>query len=300
MSGSRDQGPFSLRVESFAAGVRLDTFLGTHLPQCSRSHATQLIRRGHIRVNAALKKPSYRIRTGDRIEGELPPPERVCIDPQPMPLHILYEDHTIIVINKSPSLVVHPAPGHHSDTLVNGLLHHCVDLAPIVGKIRPGIVHRLDKDTSGTIIVAKNATALQNLTGQFKARTVAKTYLALVYGTMPGKNGQIDLPIGRHPTERKRMSVHSRRPREALTLWQVQADYDSCSLLEVAIKTGRTHQIRVHVAAIQHPVIGDALYGGRVGGQYQRQNPRLKRLVSRVERQLLHAWRLTVGPSRDR
>ena len=274
--------------------MRLDTFLAAHLPQCSRAHATQLIREGHIRVNAALKKPSYRIRIGDRIKGELPPPEMVCVDPEPMMLNILYEDPSIIVINKPPNLVVHPAPGHYSGTLVNGLLNHCADLAPIAGQIRPGIVHRLDKDTSGTLIAAKNAVALENLTGQFKARTVVKTYVALVYGGMPEKRGQIDLPVGRHPTERKKMSVQSRHSRGALTLWQVQADFGCCSLLEVTIKTGRTHQIRVHTAAIQHPVIGDALYGGRVGRQYQRQNPRLKKMVSRVERQLLHAWRLTL------
>lgn len=212
-----------------------------------------------------------------------------------MDLAILYEDRSIIVINKPPGLVVHPAPGNYTGTLVNGLLHHCPDLAPISGEIRPGIVHRLDKDTSGTIIVAKHAAALENLAGQFKARTVTKIYLALVYGDMGSARGEIDLPVGRHPTERKKMSVKSRRSRAALTLWKVKAHYGACCLLEVAIKTGRTHQIRVHCAALQHPIVGDTLYGGRTGRQYQRQDPRLDVLARGVERHMLHAWRLTVA-----
>ena len=285
---------FPFEIASRDGGKRLDTFISSNILNCSRSHAARLIRRGHIRVNSVIKKPGYRIRPGELINGEIPQPEAVSFKAEPMDLAILYEDSAIIVINKPPGLVVHPAPGNYSGTLVNGLLDHCPDLAPIAGEIRPGIVHRLDKDTSGTIIVAKNAGALENLAGQFKARTVSKTYLAIIYGQMMHEIGEIDLPVGRHPTDRKKMSVRSRNPRRALTLWKVKAGFRSCSLLEVNIKTGRTHQIRVHCAAIDRPIIGDTLYGGRTGKQYLRQDPKLISLVKKIDRQMLHAWKLTV------
>jgi len=291
---SQDNGPFPLKVGPRDAATRLDAFISENIPNCSRSHATRLIRKGHLRVNTLMKKPGYRIKAGDLVEGRIPQPEAVSFKPEPMDLNILFEDDAIIVINKPPGLVVHPAPGNYSGTLVNGLLHHCPDLAPIAGEIRPGIVHRLDKDTSGTIIVAKAADALQNLAGQFKARTVAKTYLAIVYGELKSGSGEIDLPVGRHPTDRKKMSAQSRNPRRALTLWQVKTNFQSCCLLEVDLKTGRTHQIRVHCAAIHHPIIGDSLYGGRTGSQYLRQNPKLVQLVKGIGRQMLHAWKLTV------
>jgi len=291
---SQDSHPFSFDISSSDAGLRLDAVVSTHVSDCSRSHAARLIRDGLIRLNTELKKPGYRVKAGDCVEGELPPPESVSFDPEPMDLNVLYEDKDIIVINKAPDLVVHPAPGHYTGTLVNGLLHHCPDLAPIAGEIRPGIVHRLDKDTSGTIIVAKNPAALEHLAGQFKARTVVKTYLALVYGDVSSDQGEIDLPIGRHPTDRKKMSVASRHPRAALSLWKVRSRFGACNLLEIEIKTGRTHQIRVHCAAIHHPIIGDSLYGGRTGHQYRRQDPGLDVLSRGVKRQLLHAWQLSV------
>jgi len=171
---------FSLKADPRDAGLRLDRFISNHTPHCSRSHAARLICRGHIRVNTHGKKPGYRLKSGDLIEGEMPEPVAVSFEAEAMDLTVLYEDRAIIVINKAAGLVVHPAPGNYTGTLVNGLLHHCPDLAPIAGELRPGIVHRLDKDTSGAIIVAKNAAALENLAGQFKARTVAKTYLAIV------------------------------------------------------------------------------------------------------------------------
>jgi len=291
---SQDSHPFSFEISSSDVGLRLDAVIGSHVPDCSRSHAARLIRAGLIRVNTLLKKPGYRVKWADRVDGEMPPPETVAFDPEPMDLNVLYEDQDIIVINKPPGLVVHPAPGHYSGTLVNGLLHHCPDLAPIAGEIRPGIVHRLDKDTSGALIAAKNAAALEHLAGQFKDRTVVKTYLALVYGVMPQDQGEIDLAVGRHPTERKKMSVASRRGRAALTLWKVKSCFNACSLLEIDLKTGRTHQIRVHCAAIHHPIIGDSLYGGRTGSQYRRQDAKLDALSRGVKRQLLHAWRLTL------
>jgi len=277
----------------------LDAVVSSLVPDCSRSHAARLIRDGLVRVNSDLKKPGYRVKTGDSVAGELPPPETVSFEPEPLGLDILYEDEDIVVINKPSGLVVHPAPGHYSGTLVNGLLHHCPDLLPIAGEIRPGIVHRLDKDTSGSIIVAKNAAALEHLAGQFKARTVGKKYLALVYGDMSPDRGEIDLPIGRHPTQRKKMSIASRHPRPALSLWKVHSRLGACNLLEIQIKTGRTHQIRVHCAAIHHPIIGDSLYGGRTGSQYRRQDPKLDALSRGVKRQMLHAWRLSVDHPRS-
>jgi len=295
---SQDSHSFSFEISSSGAGLRLDAVVSAHVPECSRSHAARLIRDGLVRVNTDLKKPGYRMKTGDCVVGELPPPEVVSFEPEPMDLNVLYEDEDIIVINKPPGLVVHPAPGHYSGTLVNGLLHHCPDLLPIAGEIRPGIVHRLDKDTSGSIIVAKNPVSLEHLAVQFKARTVAKKYLALVYGDISPDRGEINLPIGRHPTERKKMSAASRHPRPALSHWKVRLRLGACNLLEIEIKTGRTHQIRVHCAAIHHPIIGDSLYGGRTGSQYHRQDPQLDTLSRGVNRQMLHAWRLSVDHPR--
>ncbi len=272
----------------------MDVVVAARIPRFSRTQAGRMISNGMIQVQHVEKKPGYRVKTGDCVEGELPPPEAVSFAPEPMDLNVLYEDEDFIVVNKPPDLVVHPAPGHYSGTLVNGLLHHCPDLAPIAGKIRPGIVHRLDKDTSGSLIVAKNSAALEHLAGQFKARTVVKKYLALVYGDVSSDQGEIDLPIGRHPTERKKMSAASRHSRPALSLWKVRSRWGACSLLEIEIKTGRTHQIRVHCAAIHHPIIGDSLYGGRTGSQYRRQDPNLDALARGVKGQMLHAWRLSV------
>ncbi len=290
-----DSAPFPILIATPDAGLRLDACVSAHAPDFSRSHAAKLIRQGLIRVNAIVKKPGYRVKPGDLIEGRIPEPEAVSYGPEALDLDILYEDSAIIVINKPPGMVVHPAPGHYSGTLVNGLLHHCPDLAPIAGEIRPGIVHRLDKDTSGTLIAAKNAAVLGHLAGQFKARTVQKTYLTVVYGNLRVDSGEIDLPVGRHPTDRKKMSTRSRRPRQALTRWKVKARFPACSFLEVELMTGRTHQIRVHFASGGHPVIGDALYGGHTGRQYQRHDPQLASLVKDVGRQMLHAWQLTVA-----
>jgi len=295
---SQDNHPFIFTISSSDAGLRLDAVVSTYVPDCSRSHAARLIRDGLVWLNTDLKKPGYRVKTGDRVEVELPPPAVVSFEPELLDLNVLYEDADIIVINKPSGLVVHPAPGHYSGTLVNGLLHHCPDLAPIAGEIRPGIVHRLDKDTSGSIIVAKNPASLEHLAVQFKARTVVKNYLALVYGDLSPDRGEIDLPIGRHPTQRKKMSVASRHPRPALSLWKVRSRLGACNLLEIEIKTGRTHQIRVHCAAIHHPIIGDSLYGGRTGSQYRRQDPKLDALSRGVKRQMLHAWRLSVDHPR--
>ena len=273
-------------------GKRLDVVVAASVTQCSRSLASNLISNGVIRAGGELKKPKYRVKTGDRIEGCLPPPEPLTFLPQPMALDILFEDRDLIVVNKQPGLVVHPAPGHASGTLVNGLLHHCPALEGINGKLRPGIVHRLDKDTSGALVVAKTARALLHLSCQFKSRQVMKAYMALVRGAPDGNVGTIALPIGRHPTDRKRMSTFSRKGRAAETRWTVKERYAGITLLEIELLTGRTHQIRVHCAQMGHPVVGDPVYGrGRKGPNRLPNNP-LAPLLQPIDRQMLHAWRL--------
>ena len=282
---------FSLPADAASSGIRLDVFIAERLAECSRSFAGQLIAGGHVTVNGQLRKAGYRVKPGDIVTGCIPPPRPSGFWPEPIPLHILYEDEHIIVINKQPGLVVHPAPGHYSGTLVNGLLYHCPDLGAIGDELRPGIVHRLDKDTSGTLVAAKSAAALEHLAGQFKHRSVAKDYLALVHGDMPAESGTIRLPIGRHPVDRKRMSTRSRQAREAETGWRVARRLGGFTLLELHLRTGRTHQIRVHCAAIQRPIIGDPVYGrrkpaGDLAG--------VQALLGPVRRQMLHAWRLEI------
>jgi 23S rRNA pseudouridine1911/1915/1917 synthase len=282
---------FSFHADAASSGIRVDVFLAAHLPQCSRSFASQLVAGGHFKINARDGKPGYRLKLGDIVAGHIPAPRPCGFQPEPIPLQILHEDAHILVVNKPPGLVVHPAPGHYSGTLVNGLLYHCPDLGGIGAELRPGIVHRLDKDTSGTLVVAKTSAALEHLAGQFKNRTVRKDYLALVHGAMAATSGTIRLPIGRHPVDRKRMSTHSRRSREAETSWRVARDWGVCSLVELLLKTGRTHQIRVHCAAIGRPIVGDPVYGRHrtAGG-----SPEVEALLGAVRRQMLHAWRLGI------
>ncbi len=284
-------GDFSFHADAASSGIRIDVFLAKHLPDCSRSFASQLIANECIRVNGQALKPSYRLKAGDVVSGRIPTPQPVGYLPEPIPLQILHEDLDIVVINKPPGLVVHPAPGHYSGTLVNGLLYHCPDLGGIGAELRPGIVHRLDKDTSGTLVVAKNAAALAHLAGQFKNRTVGKDYLALVYGAMAADSGTIRLPIGRHPVDRKRMSTRSRRGREAETGWRVVRRLVGVTLLELRLKTGRTHQIRVHCAAIGRPIVGDPVYGR---SKASADSAGMQTLLGSIRRQMLHAWRLEI------
>jgi 23S rRNA pseudouridine1911/1915/1917 synthase len=236
-----------------------------------------------------VRKPGYRIKTGDEICGCIPPPTPILSKPESISIDILHEDDDIVVINKQPGLVVHPAPGHHSGTLVNALLYHCPKLEGIGGALRPGIVHRLDKDTSGVLVVAKNDRAHHHLSRQFKSRRVKKEYLALVYGKMESDSGSVSLPIGRHPVDRKKMSTNSRKSRVAETTWQIRERFELASLIEINLKTGRTHQIRVHCAAIKHPVMGDNVYGPRKTGKNVTYG---KNLFGSVPRQMLHAWRI--------
>ena len=282
---------FTILVDESSSGMRLDAVVSSCIDVCSRSHSAALIRNGEIKVRGEIKKPGYRVREGDRITGCIPPPPPVRFDPEPIPLDILHEDNHLIIVNKPPGLVVHPAPGHLSGTMVNAILHHCPELQKVEGELRPGIVHRLDKDTSGALIITKQADAREHLLRQFKSRTIKKKYLAIVHGETGSDDGSISLPIGRHPKDRKRMSTVSRKSRDAETGWRVRERFEKVTFLELDLKTGRTHQIRVHLKAIGHPVVGDAVYGGRKGAMLSKAGE-LSDRIGAVERQMLHAWRV--------
>ena len=241
------------------SGERLDRYVAQRCPHTSRSHIQRLIGEGRVTVNGRAARESLRLRDGDRIEALIPPPSPPQPQPQPMPLSIVYEDGDILVVNKPAGLTVHPAAGHPDHTLVNAVLAHCPQLAA-GGAARPGIVHRLDRDTSGLMVVAKNEAAYQHLTRQWRARSVLKRYTVLVFGRLSPRSGTIEAPIGRDPGQRKRMAVVS-EGREARTHYRVVEYIDSYSLLEVTLETGRTHQIRVHLSAIGFPVVGDGVYG---------------------------------------
>jgi 23S rRNA pseudouridine1911/1915/1917 synthase len=251
-----------------------------------------LIRSGQITVNRLVKKPGYLTRPGDVVQSEIPSPEPITCKPEEMPLSILYEDRDVIVLNKPPGLVVHPGAGHKSGTLANALLFHCPSLEGLGDGIRPGIVHRLDKETSGCMVVAKNDLAYKSLRRQFKTRKVRKVYIALVYGEVKTQSGVITLPIGRHPIDRKKMSTKSRLGRPTETHWRTKEGFCGVTLLEIYLKTGRTHQVRVHCSAMGHPVVGDAKYGkkGRLNALPFNQTREV--LKKTVRRQMLHAWQL--------
>ena len=299
--------PQQMLVDSAASGMRLDVFVTRYLLResqpCgfSRSEIQRLIGEGEVTLNGNRAKPSARVRVNDRVQVKRPPPRESALEPEALPLTVLYEDSDCIVVNKMAGVVVHPAAGKTSGTLVNALLHHCPDIDGIGGERRPGIVHRLDKDTSGVMIVAKSAFAFRHLARQFKDRKVTKEYLALVWGRVRPETGAIDRPIGRHRSDRKRMSsVHylSHR-RAAVTEWRVERYFPpvadagvGVSLLRVKPRTGRTHQIRVHLADLGFPVVGDKIYGRK----------RKKRTVNQARtpwldlfpRQALHAEKLVI------
>lgn len=287
-------GTFSFSVADSENGTRLDIFLSIHLENCSRARAGLLIRNGYVRVDAIPRKPAYRLSDGEIVDGILPAPEPMVHKPEALPLDIHYEDDQLVVINKPAGRVVHPAPGHGSGTLVNAVLYHCPQIEGIGGVFRPGIVHRLDKDTSGLIVIAKTEVSHHGLARQFKDRTVRKTYLALVCGRFEADGGTIERPISRHPVERKKMSTLNPNGRPAVTRWKVRERFPVATLLELDLKTGRTHQIRVHCAAEGYPLIGDTVYGGRRLKAWTREvESRFPGMEGRLDcRQMLHAWRL--------
>ncbi len=262
-----------------AAGQRLDIWLETQLENLSRSRIQSLIKSGHITVDGHTVKPHQKIQAGMCVRVAPPPPVPVALAAENIPLAVLHEDADIIVINKPAGLVVHPAAGHPSGTLVNALLYHCHDLAGIGGELRPGIVHRLDRDTTGAMVVAKHERALAALVDQFKAGQVQKEYIALVHGIPKQPTGTIESLIGRSSHDRKKMSATPTHGRHAVTHYRVAETFDAMALLHLRIETGRTHQIRVHLAHVGHPVVGDATYGHR-------------RAVAGANRQMLHAARL--------
>ena len=294
-------------VSAGEAPKRLDIFLSTHTAGLSRAAAQRLIEQGVVTVNERPAKPSLKIKPGDAIEWDIPQPTPIEIVGEPIPLEILFEDEHLLIVNKPAGLVAHPAPGHWSGTLVNALLYHLQQkaregpspsplpggerrmvrgLASIGGRERPGLVHRLDKGTSGVMVIAKTDAAHQGLSKQFKAHTIHRVYLALVRGAVKGKTGRVELPIGRDTKDRKKFSARTTAPRDAVTEFQVVERFgakrsgDEATLVEVHPRTGRTHQIRVHLVSLGHPVLGDETYGGRkvcaIGGVA-------------IERPMLHA-----------
>jgi 23S rRNA pseudouridine1911/1915/1917 synthase len=250
-------------VPPAAAGMRLDRFLAT-LPELgTRSRAKGLLDEGRVSVDGLTRKAGHAVRSGERVVITVPPPQPAGVEPEALPLVVLYEDAQLLAIDKPPDMVVHPAPGVRSGTVVNAVLHRLGALAGVGEPERPGIVHRLDRDTSGVLLVARTAQALEGLARQFRDRTIAKRYVAVVHGRVGGAVGVIDRPIGRHPRERQRMSVRARGGRVAVTRFEVVERFAGATLLRLAPETGRTHQIRVHLAALGHPIVGDRVYGGR-------------------------------------
>lgn len=271
----------SLTVEENS--LRLDSYLSQNLSDLSRSRIVQLIEQGHVKLNGEIcKSKKNTVKQGDAITLEIPAAEPLELKPENIPLDILYEDEQILILNKPAGLVVHPAPGHPDGTLVNAVLAHCPNLPGIGGVQRPGIVHRLDKDTTGAIAIAKTEVAHHSLQAQLKAKTARREYLGVVYGATKQESGTINLPIGRHPKERKKMAVVpvEKGGREAVTHWYIKERLGNYTLMHFQLETGRTHQIRVHSSQIGHPIVGDSVYGsGRSVGV-------------NLPGQALHAWKL--------
>ncbi len=268
-----------LSVLEAHAGMRLDQFVTKSIPDLSRSYAQTLIDDGMVTVDGLDRRSSFKISEGDAVTVEIPETEPMELQPEAIPLDVLYEDGGIIVLNKPAGMVVHPAPGHPGGTLVNALLHHAPEIS-VSGSTRPGIVHRLDKDTSGVMVVAKTDQASQSLIDQWAQGKVRKRYLAIVAGVVAEEEAIVDVPIARHRTDRKRMGV-DRDGKSAVTQLSVLERYDESSLLDIDLRTGRTHQIRVHMAYIRHPIIGDKVYGGGTSARIAQE--------LNARRQMLHA-----------
>ena len=243
-------------------GDRIDRYLSEELEDRSRSYIQKLIKEQYVKVNEKPVKANYRLSLGDMVEIDLPEAKEPDIVPEDIPMDILYEDQDIIMINKPKQMVVHPAPGHYSGTLVNALMYHCGDeLSGINGTMRPGIVHRIDMDTTGSLVVCKNDMAHQSLSAQQKEHSIRRIYVAIVHGNIKEDSGTVNAPIGRHPTERKKMSTYCKNGREAITHYQVLERFGDYTYIQCELETGRTHQIRVHMASIGHPLLGDQVYG---------------------------------------
>jgi 23S rRNA pseudouridine1911/1915/1917 synthase len=285
-----------LTVEAADAGERLDRWLASRLPAQSRARLQALVASGHVRVDGVKSRASFRLKTGQLVEVEIPAPVPAEPQPEAIALVVVYEDPQLMVIEKPAGLVVHPGAGNASGTLVNALLHHARDLSGIGGVLRPGIVHRLDRGTSGLMVVAKDDATHQELARQFAARSVSKEYLAVVLGVPTRKSGAIEGLIGRDPSHRKKMAVGVPRGRQARSSYEVLEALDAAALLRVRIQTGRTHQIRVHLASLGHPVAGDRTYGGKRTPGCRR--PEARAALESLARPALHAARLAfVHPS---
>jgi 23S rRNA pseudouridine1911/1915/1917 synthase len=276
---------YEFEVDETSSKKRLDVFLSENLQEISRSRLKKLIDEDCVTVNAKSRPAGYKMRLGEKVALQLPPLEILNTASENIPLDIIFEDEHMLAVNKPAGMVVHPAPGHSAGTLVNALLHHCDDLSGIGGVERPGIVHRLDKETSGLVLIAKSETAHKTLALQFKNREIKKEYLAFVKGKVKNDKGSIDSPVGRHRTQRKKMSTGGNQSRPACTRYEVLQHCKNWTYLKLLPETGRTHQIRVHLASLHHPVIGDKLYGGK--------NPNSGTL--KMDRQALHASHLELN-----
>lgn len=263
-------------------GQRLDVFVVEHCPELSRSHVQKLIEQGMVLVDGAQRKANYKLRGTEEVQVSVPEAEPITAAPEDIPLDILYEDKDIIVVNKARGMVVHPASGVYSGTLVNALLHHCQDLSGINGEIRPGIVHRLDKDTSGVMVCAKNDTAHLDLAEQIRTKTAHRTYWAIVHGNIKEEAGIIKGDIGRHPTDRKKMAIVRENGKPAVTHFKVLERFGEYTLVECKLETGRTHQIRVHMTSIGHPLVNDPKYGPKKSSPFA------------IQGQALHSLQLTL------
>ena len=279
----------TFQIASHEAGLRLDAYLASQINGWSRARLQRLIEAEDVLVNGKPAKPSYKLHENDELEVELSAPATTSFTPEPIPIDIIFEDETLVVVNKPAGLVVHPAAGLQSGTLANALAYHFQQLPDSGAGVRPGIVHRLDRDTSGLLVVAKTEAALEHLSDQFRDRTVFKSYVALVHGRVNAESGTIDQPLARDLSNRTRMAV-VRGGRSALSLFRVRQRFDRFTLLDVELKTGRTHQIRVHLAWLRNPVVGDETYGG--GRDNTIQDARLRAHVRNLGRHFLHAEKL--------
>ena len=243
-------------------GERIDKCISNYLESLSRSYIQKIIKDGKAYVNDAVVKANYKVKVDDKVQFEIPDCEEPDIPPQDIPLDILYEDKDILIVNKPKDMVVHPAPGHYEGTLVNAIMFHCKDeLSGINGVLRPGIVHRIDKDTTGSIIICKNDEAHRKIAQQLKEHSITRKYRAIVYGRIMEEEGTVNAPIGRHPTDRKKMAINEKNGKPAVTHYKVLERFDKYTYIECQLETGRTHQIRVHLSSIGHPLVGDGLYG---------------------------------------